>query len=645
MWCSRDEEKCLLAVTESENDGSSGSSSSDDAVIKRVRLETTILKESGNRQARDKPDVSSQSAKQTGELNDEIRRQIWTYHQNNPKLKQRDLVTWARDQFNLKTLSQSGLSRILAKLRAESAKTGNLTNEHVRQIYEKYCESKLPQKDLAEWAKATFNLAKAPSQGTISNIVNRKRHIDDDLTHNDSNLKRKRIVRSQRFDEALVEWIIRCQENSVTLSWQMIQKKAQRFSKMLKIPEEQRISFSDGWLEKFLARYGLRNVECQGEAGSADIAAIESAMPELLKKIGQYELRDVFNMDETGLFYCMAPDRTIASRQIAGLKKNKTRMTIAFCGNADGSEKLEPFFIGHFLKPRCFQKKNGEQLGLLYRANSKGWMTGLLFQEWLRGVDRKMRLQQRRILLLLDNAPSHAIKNVDLTNVEVFFFPPNATSRLQPMDQGIIAAFKKRFRSLQLDHALDRFEIGESDIYKVDILRAMRWSKAAWDMISPATIQNCWRHSGLLQQLVGTETSGDAEDVDTALEEKIERLALRTPMALNELIEVEANQDQDQGALDDDLILEMVNIEECEPGEAGDGKGETAQSETPPVSYTYEEKVRGLGVSLDLLNDDPIRNSEAIRTLRRILHEVKSSEVHKKQQSLKQTKILNFFQK
>ena len=74
-----------------------------------------------------------------------------------------------------------------------------------------------------------------------------------------------------------------------------------------------------------------------------------------------------------GLFYSMAPDRTIAQRQVEGLKKDKTRLTLAFTANADGSDKLPPFFIGHAFKPRCFNKKTGEQLGFYYRNNTKAW--------------------------------------------------------------------------------------------------------------------------------------------------------------------------------------------------------------------------------------------------------------------------------
>jgi len=55
-------------------------------------------------------------------------------------------------------------------------------------------------------------------------------------------------------------------------------------------------------------------------------------------------------------------------------------------------------------------------------------------------------------------------KNLTLSNVQVLFLPPNTTSRIQPMDAGIIAAFKKRYRSFHLAHAVDRDAAGEKNI-------------------------------------------------------------------------------------------------------------------------------------------------------------------------------------
>lgn len=94
----------------------------------------------------------------------------------------------------------------------------------------------------------------------------------------------------------------------------------------------------------------------------------------------------------------MSPDRTIAREPIEGLKKEKTRITLAFTANADGSHKLKPLFIGHAKQPRCFAKQTAKQLGFLYRYNKKAWMTGAFFQEWLKQFDNEMKVYFTYIL-------------------------------------------------------------------------------------------------------------------------------------------------------------------------------------------------------------------------------------------------------
>jgi DDE superfamily endonuclease len=48
---------------------------------------------------------------------------------------------------------------------------------------------------------------------------------------------------------------------------------------------------------------------------------------------------------------------------MSGKKKDKFHVTIGLACNADGSEKLEPFFIGRSKKPRCFEKKDPNAQG------------------------------------------------------------------------------------------------------------------------------------------------------------------------------------------------------------------------------------------------------------------------------------------
>ncbi|KAF0713856.1 Aste57867_4181 [Aphanomyces stellatus] len=144
---------------------------------------------------------------------------------------------------------------------------------------------------------------------------------------------------------------------------------------------------------------------------------------------------------------------------------------------------------------------------MLYRNNRKAWMTISLFSEWIGNLNECMRDSNRSILLLLDNASSHKCVGVDLTNVRVLLLPPNTTAWLQPMDAGIIASFKSHYKRRQMDNVIEILDNRPADLalpdypknlYAVDVLTAMKWLTEAWADVTPSTIRNCWRHTGIV---------------------------------------------------------------------------------------------------------------------------------------------------
>ena len=143
----------------------------------------------------------------------------------------------------------------------------------------------------------------------------------------------------------------------------------------------------------------------------------------------------------------------------AGGKRSKERITVALCASMTG-EKLIPLVIAKSNNPRCFKKIKKETLPVTYRANNKAWMTRFYMEEWLKKLNRQMKRQKRKILLFLDNAPSHP--RMELNHVEIKFLPPNITSKAQPMDQGIIQATKLKFRKKQLQFMIQQMEKHES---------------------------------------------------------------------------------------------------------------------------------------------------------------------------------------
>ena len=63
---------------------------------------------------------------------------------------------------------------------------------------------------------------------------------------------------------------------------------------------------------KFLLRHGIRSVSLQGEALSADVSSVGGFRKELMEFIeeGGYTLSQVFNADDTGLWWKLMPSKT-----------------------------------------------------------------------------------------------------------------------------------------------------------------------------------------------------------------------------------------------------------------------------------------------------------------------------------------------
>ena len=81
------------------------------------------------------------------------------------------------------------------------------------------------------------------------------------------------------------------------------------------------ITFSDGWLCRFKARWGLRTFKSYGESGDANNDAVQIALPGLRQRLANFSEKDIFNADECGVNYNMAPERTVALQRLEGRKK------------------------------------------------------------------------------------------------------------------------------------------------------------------------------------------------------------------------------------------------------------------------------------------------------------------------------------
>ncbi|XP_071033057.1 tigger transposable element-derived protein 1-like [Parasteatoda tepidariorum] len=185
----------------------------------------------------------------------------------------------------------------------------------------------------------------------------------------------------------------------------------------------------------------------------------------------------------------------------------------------------------------------------MWRSNQRAWVTQYLFKEWLFKVcapSIKDYLDTNdlplKALLLLDNAPGHPKDLEDnlLTDfpwLTVQFLPPNTTSLIQPMDQEVIAAFKKLYTRALFRRCFEASQFSSTMTLKkfwkekFDILEAIRIIQKAWSEVTQRQLISAWR------KLCPSFVQGDGGDQGDAPEIMDEILTTASDL------EVEVNED------------------------------------------------------------------------------------------------------
>jgi hypothetical protein len=521
-----------------------------------------------------------------------------------------------------------------AKAKRQGGGNGNLTNYQRKVICEFYRKSGgvMSQKDLAQWTKHEFNLKKTPAQSTISGIL-RRQHEFINMSSLELGIKKRRVVQHPQLDSALANWVIQMAGRGQTVQGDLTKEKAKEFAKMLNIPESDQPEFSNGWLHSFQLRhnFSFRKFNADhhhqhsasddvgsvaGRRGSANGPSAKviqwTTMEMLAAETDKYDPKDVFAVEETPVLYTMPP---VQNALEDGRMRCKKRFVVSLAANADGSEKLQPLFVSHHEHPKCFRKKTAEQHGLHYFCNNKAWMTGVIFSRWLQRLDFSMANQKRRILLFINDMPSHVVAHLDLTNVVVFVLPPAVMQMLNPITSRVVTTFKKRFRRYHLRHAIDKAEASKTTMFDVDVLQAMKWATASWDEITTETIKRAWIPTQLVRSRVGMDEHDllqEEEEVllDTELEHLMLFLRLPNPVPMSEYLNDETMSDYPVHEDKFDVVSSVCEVPE-------DDVDETLE-ESPGRTLSLQEKLKAFRDVLHVLKDRNDADDSALNAIRRV---------------------------
>jgi len=375
------------------------------------------------------------------------------------------------------------------------------------------------------------------------------------------------------------------------------------------VASQESFKASRGWFANFKKRSGIHSVVRHGDAASSDTKAAEDYLKtfaELIEAEG-YVPQQVFNCDETGLFWKKMPKRTCITaeeKKMPGHKPMKDRLTLTLCANASGDCKIKPLLVYHSENPRAFKSHKifKEKLQVMWRANPKAWVTRQFFVDWVNlvfGPSVKKYLLENNLplqaLLVLDNAPAHPPNLEDdileeFSFINVLYLPPNTTPLLQPMDQQVIANFKKLFTK----HVFRRcFDVTENtnltlrEFWKehYNIVICLRFIDMAWQDVTRRTLNSAWKklwpeavserdfegfehEAEVIEEIVSLGKSMGLEvdegDVNELVEEHSEELSTEQLKELQEMQHTEVLEEIGGSAVEIEEEEEVISTKEIQ---------------------------------------------------------------------------------
>lgn len=555
------------------------------------------------------------------------------------------------------------------------------------------------QRKIATWA--SNELGRKISQSIVSSTVGTK---SDRYDYLDNKKFARGTVGTARLyqpdfpdvEKALFEWVIRM-EGNVPVTGDMVKTCAHEiFNKLPQCDGKKEPKWSDKWLHDFKKRHGIKRRKQHGESASVSMEGAEERLAECQELAKKYGSEDLYNADETALFWLAIPDTTLATKPQSGKKKQKNRVTILVTTNCSGTHRMNHWIIGNAKNPRVFGRKNEKIQGepMMWRSNKKAWMTGSIWIEYLTWFAKEIRARHgREVLLFVDSVSCHCsglkqLLEADselpanqqaLRQVRVEFLPKNATSLYQPCDQGIIANLKTLYKKEWLTFMVTSTLADKDPLKLMTQLQAIRWINSVWkNTVKPETINNCWVKSKVLGVRHGpnprptgwketdaevapevaqhddlSEVAGLMQELQDCQGQGMRAGARRVTIADAESF-VNPEDEQVVDSLQPEELLDHVvelfastNLEgQSDDGnEDGDGDENEGQSTSAaPPGISAKQAMEGISTALSWLEEHSTsHHATTIMGLRRALREVNHEVLAQKGEQARQSRIEDFF--
>lgn len=227
---------------------------------------------------------------------------------------------------------------------------------------------------------------------------------------------------------------------------------------------------------------------------------------------------------------------------------------------------------------RCFKNIDTNLLPVHWFWNKTAWMTTGIMQTWLTQFNDRMKAQKRKILLFMDIAMSHV--SMDLSIITIAFFPPNTTSVLQPMDQGVIYTMKLNYRKRvlsRLAREIDSVENVSELCGKINVLDAIQWLVSSTNAVTPHCVESAFKRGGFNFAVDDQNVTTNTNENDITDLMSLMHRTHATEMTVDEFIAIDSDVHTESDTIDVAAIADTT-IREEEEGESEKEESNESQS-------------------------------------------------------------------
>ncbi|XP_060819663.1 jerky protein homolog-like [Bombus pascuorum] len=327
---------------------------------------------------------------------------------------------------------------------------------------------------------------------------------------NTSHSGKRRWLHVTDIERVVYQLYLGCRLNRIQMTDEEIRKKALEINKKLNGSPDFHASYL--WLDNFKFRYHLTENDVKKDLPIQNVATAETFKIHFKKllKDGEFALENVYNVVYTVILWKAVPERTLIfshAKKVGKQEMLEDHVTVLLCANATGCHKLPALIIGSVAETLRLYNMNTDAFSVIYRGNAHGWMNRNIFNEWYRNyflqsvIKRQLKNGRRqKTLLLLDNTKLiHDLNDLNGKDefVTVTSIPLNISPLRQPMNCGIIASFKRKYRKeLMQTLATLPFCNTKDDLInmheQLDMWDCCRIVHAAWAYVDNEILKNAW---------------------------------------------------------------------------------------------------------------------------------------------------------